>query len=79
VDRRDWEELPDSWKEGKDGARCLTSSEDDLEANKYGGSYGQSIEEWEGNGWINHTYDVRGWFQWHCRFFPGRKGDDDER
>lgn len=19
--------------------------------------------------WINHTYDVRGWFQWYCRFW----------
>ncbi|KAH6705275.1 hypothetical protein BKA61DRAFT_493041, partial [Leptodontidium sp. MPI-SDFR-AT-0119] len=39
----------------------------------------QSIEEWEAAGWINHTYPVRGLFQWYCRFFMGRRCGDDER
>lgn len=47
--------------------------------NKHGVGCGQSIEEWEANGWIAHDYDVRGWFQWYCRFFRGRRCEDDQR
>ncbi|KAF7528765.1 hypothetical protein G7054_g10052 [Neopestalotiopsis clavispora] len=75
----DWRELPGAWTEGLDVARYLTSPDYDESVNKYGRACGQSIEEWEANGWINHNYDVRGWFQWYCRFWMGRRCDDDDR
>ncbi|KAI4593421.1 hypothetical protein KJ359_009311 [Pestalotiopsis sp. 9143b] len=75
----DWRELPAEWTEGLDVARYLTSPEYDADVNKYKRACGQSIEEWEANGWINHTYDVRGWFQWYCRFWMGRRCPDDDR
>ncbi|OTB00142.1 hypothetical protein M426DRAFT_26874 [Hypoxylon sp. CI-4A] len=75
----DWRELPESWTSGLNVQKYLTSTTYDPEMNKYGVSCGQSIEEWEAAGWIAHEYDVRGWFQWYCRFWMGRRCPDDDR
>ncbi|KAL8721887.1 MAG: hypothetical protein Q9225_001523 [Loekoesia sp. 1 TL-2023] len=75
----DYKELPPSWLDGLDIEKFLTSPEYDPDVNKFKVSCGQSIEEWEAAGWINHNYDVRGWFQWYCRFFMGRRCEDDDR
>lgn len=75
----DYKELPPAWLDGLDIEKFVTSPEYDPDVNKFKVSCGQSIEEWEAAGWINHTYDVRGWFQWYCRFFMGRRCEDDDR
>lgn len=75
----DWQELPNAWIEGLDIETYLTNPNYDADINKYKVACGQSIEEWEASGWIMHEYDVRGWFQWYCRFFQGRRCADDER
>lgn len=75
----DWRELPKTWIEGLNVEEYLTNPDYNADVNKYKVACGQSIEEWEASGWIMHEYDVRGWFQWYCRFFQGRRCPDDDR
>lgn len=38
----------------------------------------QSLTVWRKNGWINKRYDPRGWFEWYCRYYMGRRLENED-
>lgn len=70
------EEFPDEWYE----TAKLSPPKKDPSLNFFGINASLPLSEWRRRGWINEHHDPRGWFQWYCRYYMGRRiPDEDER
>src|SRR5947209_13120380 len=56
----------------------LSPKRRDWSLNYFGVDASQPLSVWRKKGWI-HPDDPRGWFQWYCRYYMGRRGADDTR
>lgn len=72
TDCRD--EFPADWFE----SAKLSPQKHDPRLNFFQIRASKPLSYWREKGWI-HEDDPRGWFQWYCRYFMGRRHEDDHR
>lgn len=67
-------EFPKSWYQHAK----LSPKKKDITLNYFRVDASQPLSVWRAKGWIWKN-DPRGWFQWYCRYYMGRRCEDDAR
>lgn len=71
----DWkDEFPRDWFE----KAKLSPNKKDISLNYYQVDASLPLKTWQEKGWI-HSDDPRGWFQWYCRYYYGRRLPEEDQ